>query len=70
VASRPAASALATAPGQGKPTACIRTLTASGVATSRLSPAIAGHHRQPDGTVAVPEPVRSWTGTGVLRPRT
>jgi seryl-tRNA synthetase len=56
-------------PGQGKPTACIRTLNASGLAAGRLLPAIAGQHQQPGGTVVVPGPLRSWIGTGVLRPR-
>jgi seryl-tRNA synthetase len=48
----------------------MRTLNASGLATSRLPPAIAGQHQQPDGTVVVPEPPRARTGTGVPRPRT
>ena len=56
-------------PEQGKPTAYIHTLNASGLATSRLLPAIVEQHQQPDGTVAVPEPLRAWVGTDVLRPR-
>lgn len=51
------------------PTAYIHTLNASGLATSRLLPAIVGQHQQPDGTVAVPEPLRAWVGTDVLRPQ-
>jgi seryl-tRNA synthetase len=55
-------------PEQGKPTAYIHTLNASGLATSRLLPAIVEQHQQPDGTVAVPEPLRAWVGTDILRP--
>jgi hypothetical protein len=29
----------------------------------------AEQHQQPDGTVAVPEPLRAWVGTDVLRPQ-
>jgi seryl-tRNA synthetase len=55
--------------GQGKPTAYIHTLNASGLATSRLLPAIVEQHQQPDGSVIVPEPLRAWVGTDVLRPQ-
>lgn len=54
---------------QGKPTAFIHTLNASGLATSRLLPAIVEQHQQPDGSVVVPEPLRAWVGTDVLRPQ-
>ena len=56
-------------PAQGKPTAFIHTLNASGLATSRLLPAIVEQHQQPDGSVVVPEPLRAWVGTDVLRPQ-
>ena len=56
-------------PEQGKPTAYIHTLNASGLATSRLLPAIVEQNQQPDGSVIVPEPLRAWVGTDVLRPR-
>jgi seryl-tRNA synthetase len=56
-------------PEKGKPTAHIHTLNASGLATSRLLPAIVEQHQQPDGSVVVPEPLRAWLGTDVLRPR-
>ena len=56
-------------PGQGRPTAYVHTLNASGLATSRLLPAIVEQHQQPDGTVAVPEPLRAWVGTDVLHPQ-
>jgi len=55
--------------GQGKPTAYLHTLNASGLATSRLLPAIVEQHQQPDGSVVVPEPLRAWVGTDVLRPQ-
>ena len=55
--------------GQGKPTAFIHTLNASGLATSRLLPAIVEQNQQPDGSVVVPEPLRAWVGTDVLRPQ-
>ena len=56
-------------PEKGKPTAYIHTLNASGLATSRLLPAIVEQHQQPDGSVIVPEPLRAWLGTDVLRPQ-
>jgi seryl-tRNA synthetase len=55
-------------PEQGKPTAYVHTLNASGLATSRLLPAIVEQNQQPDGSVVVPEPLRAWVGTDVLRP--
>ena len=55
-------------PQQGKGTAFIHTLNASGLATSRLLPAIVEQNQQPDGSVVVPEPLRPWLGTDVLRP--
>jgi seryl-tRNA synthetase len=55
-------------PEQGKPTAYVHTLNASGLATSRLLPAIVEQHQQPDGSVVVPEPLRAWLGTDVIRP--
>jgi seryl-tRNA synthetase len=54
--------------GPGKPTAFVHTLNASGLATSRLLPAIVEQNQQPDGSVVVPEPLRAWIGTDVLRP--
>jgi seryl-tRNA synthetase len=56
-------------PQQGKGTAFIHTLNASGLATSRLLPAIVEQNQQPDGSVVVPEPLRPWLGTDVLRLR-
>ena len=45
--------------GGGK-AAYVHTLNASGLATSRLLPAILEQHQRPDGTVAVPEVLRRW----------
>jgi seryl-tRNA synthetase len=56
-------------PGPGKPTAYVHTLNASGLATSRLLPAIVEQYQQPDGSVVVPEPLRPWLGTDVIRPQ-
>ena len=56
-------------PEKGKPTAYVHTLNASGLATSRLLPAIVEQNQQPDGSVIVPEPLRAWVGTDVLRPQ-
>lgn len=46
-----------------KQTRLVHTLNASGLATSRLLPAILEQHQQPDGSVMVPEPLRAWLGT-------
>jgi seryl-tRNA synthetase len=56
-------------PEKGKPTAYVHTLNASGLATSRLLPAIVEQNQQPDGSVIVPEPLRAWLGTDILRPQ-
>jgi seryl-tRNA synthetase len=55
-------------PEKGKATAYVHTLNASGLATSRLLPAIVEQHQQPDGSVVVPEPLRAWLGTDVIGP--
>jgi seryl-tRNA synthetase len=44
----------------------IHTLNASGLATSRLLPAIAEQFQRPDGSVVVPEVLRKWIGKDVL----
>ncbi|PZT72140.1 MULTISPECIES: serine--tRNA ligase [unclassified Streptomyces] len=51
-----------------KKTRFVHTLNASGLATSRLLPAILEQNQQPDGSVRVPEPLRPWVGTDVLSP--
>ena len=47
-------------PEGGGKAAYVHTLNASGLATSRLLPAILEQHQRPDGTVAVPEVLRRW----------
>ena len=51
-----------------KRTEFVHTLNGSGLATSRLVPAILEQNQQPDGSVVVPEPLRPWLGTDVLEP--
>ncbi|MEZ4296322.1 MAG: serine--tRNA ligase [Polyangiaceae bacterium] len=51
-----------------KGTAFIHTLNASGLATSRLLPAILEQHQREDGSLTVPEPLRPWLGTDVIEP--
>jgi seryl-tRNA synthetase len=46
----------------------VHTLNASALATSRLVPALLEQNQQPDGSVVVPEVLRGWLGTDVLRP--
>ncbi|WP_405840725.1 serine--tRNA ligase [Streptomyces sp. NBC_01518] len=47
-------------PEGGGKAAYVHTLNASGLATSRLLPAILEQHQRPDGMVAVPEVLRRW----------
>lgn len=51
-----------------KGTEHVHTLNGSGLATSRLLPAIVEQLQQEDGSVRVPEPLQSWLGTDVIRP--
>ncbi|MET7478504.1 serine--tRNA ligase [Streptomyces sp. NPDC005648] len=51
--------------GGGRP-AYVHTLNASGLATSRLLPAILEQHQRADGTVVVPEVLRRWGLPDVL----
>jgi seryl-tRNA synthetase len=44
----------------------LHTLNASGLATSRILPAIAEQFQQVDGSVTVPEVLRKWIGTDRL----
>jgi seryl-tRNA synthetase len=46
----------------------VHTLNASGLATSRLLPAILEQNQTADGTVTVPEVLRRWVGRDVLVP--
>jgi len=50
-----------------KNTEFIHTLNASGLATSRLVPAIVEQFQQPDGSVIVPEVLRKWVGKDFLK---
>lgn len=52
-----------------KTTSLVHTLNGSGLATSRLVPAIVEQFRRPDGAVVVPEPLRPWLGTDLLERR-
>jgi seryl-tRNA synthetase len=54
-------------PETGKPT-YVHTLNASGLATSRLVPALLEQHQQPDGTVSVPAVLQHWLGREFLTP--
>jgi seryl-tRNA synthetase len=51
-----------------KKTEFVHTLNASGMATSRLLPAIVEQFQRGDGSVVVPEPLRKWVGKDVLIP--
>jgi seryl-tRNA synthetase len=46
----------------------IHTLNASGLATSRVIPAIMEQFQQADGSVVVPEVLRKWVGKEILTP--
>jgi seryl-tRNA synthetase len=46
----------------------VHTLNASGLATSRILPALVEQHQQEDGSLRVPEPLRAWLGTDLIRP--
>ncbi len=54
-------------PATGKP-GYVHTLNASGLATSRLVPALLEQHQQPDGTVTVPEVLQHRLGCETLTP--
>ena len=49
-----------------KRTEFVHTLNGSGLATSRLVPAILEQNQLPDGSVRVPEPLQAWLGTDRL----
>ncbi len=50
-------------------TGFVHTLNASGLATSRLLPAILEQHQRRDGSVAVPEVLHRWFPDPAIRPR-
>lgn len=47
----------------------IHSLNASGLATSRLYPAILEQNQQKDGSVIIPEPLRKWVGSDIIKPK-
>ncbi len=51
-----------------KKTELLHTLNASGLATSRLLPAIVEQNQQEDGSVRVPKPLQPWLGVDVIHP--
>ena len=53
-------------PNDSKKTAYIHSLNASGLATSRLLPAIVEQFQQKDGSVIVPQVLRKWVGCDIL----
>lgn len=52
-----------------KKTEFVHTLNGSGLATSRLLPAIVEQFQQDDGSVIVPEVLRKWVGKEILYPK-
>lgn len=54
---------------EGKATEFVHTLNASGLATSRLIPALVEQFQQKDGSVVVPEVLRKWVGKETLEPK-
>ncbi|MDQ0601222.1 seryl-tRNA synthetase [Streptomyces canus] len=56
-------------PAGGAKSAYVHTLNASGLATSRLLPAVLEQHQRADGTVEVPRVLRRWGAPELLRPR-
>ncbi len=55
-------------PGKGGKNAFVHTLNASGLATSRVIPALCEQLQQADGSVVVPPVLREWVGAEVIRP--
>jgi len=51
----------------GKSTEYMHTLNASGLATSRLLPAIVEQHQQKNGSIVVPQVLRKWVGKDLLK---
>lgn len=51
-----------------KQTEFVHTLNASGLATSRLLPAIVEQNQLKDGSVKVPLPLQQWLGTDIIKP--
>jgi seryl-tRNA synthetase len=55
---------------EGGARALVHTLNASGLATSRLFPAILEQNQRRDGSVVVPEVLQKWVGKELLLPLT
>jgi seryl-tRNA synthetase len=55
-------------PNTGGTSRPVHTLNGSGLATSRLVPALLEQRQRPDGSVSVPEPLRDWLQCDVLTP--
>lgn len=55
-------------PEPGSKTQLVHTLNASGLATSRVFPAILEQYQQPDGSLIVPKPLRQWIGLDKIGP--
>lgn len=53
--------------GDSKKTEYLHTLNASGLATSRLFPALIEQMQQKDGSILVPEPLRKWVGVDYIK---
>ena len=54
-------------PAPGEKPRFVHTLNGSGVAFPRTIIGLLEHHQQPDGTIRVPEALRPYLGTDVLR---
>jgi seryl-tRNA synthetase len=52
-----------------KRTEFVHTLNGSGLATSRLVPALLEQHQREDGAFTVPLPLRPWLGVDVIEPK-
>ena len=54
--------------GKDKKTHFMHTLNASGLATSRVIPAIVEQYQNADGSVTVPEVLRKYIGVDIIKP--
>ena len=45
----------------------VHTLNGSGLATSRIMPAIMEQYQNADGSITVPEVLRKWVGKDIIR---
>ena len=56
-------------PKNNKKTEFLHTLNGSGLATSRILPAMVEQFQQEDGSIIVPEVLRKWVGKDRICPR-